>query len=177
MAKGKPGKYDHVLPGLRRDAPEDVKSCQDEINAVKAKVTDRDARSMAIEYAKLRRARVLLDEEISALFIQIKAYEQLLADSQERQAAGWGDYGVKDNAIKLADGAVVRVRQRPQGKVVDAEAFRIWCIENGYERQLSLHPSRMDSIVKERLVAGEAPPDGTEAVSYTQVSYGKGDDD
>jgi len=42
-------------------------------------------------------------------------------------------------------------------------------MENGYERQLQLHASTMNAIVKERLIAGEAEPDGCEAFARTKI--------
>jgi len=97
----------------------------------------------------------------------------LLQRSQEHGEPGWGQYGVKDNALRLPDGSTVRVDQEPQARVMDKEAFRLWCIANGYERQMKLHHGTMNGIVKERALAGEPGPDGTETYAYTKVVFVK----
>lgn len=43
----------------------------------------------------------------------------------------------------------------------------------GFERQLQLWPSTMNAITKERLLAGEPPPDGVEATAKTMIRLSK----
>lgn len=184
------GKYARIIPNLQPLPPEDP-SFQAKIEEVKKTVTDRDAYSLAESYAIFRKGSgpELTKDEITKLLVRlgkdgiqalasrcevyVRAYEQLLDDSQSQQADGWGKYGVKDNALRLPGGETIRIEKEPSGKVVDKEAFRLWCIENGYERQLQLHYQTMNTIIKERLLAGEAEPDGTEAYAYTKVKYVK----
>lgn len=166
------GKYDAIMPTLPKAPPADP-SYQEKVDELKRSVTDRSAISLASQYVDMRARKAALDAQLYDVNMRIAAYEQLLADSQEQQAAGWGDYGVKDNAIKLPSGDTIRIQREPSGKVVNKEAFRLWCIYNGYENQLQLWPSTMNGIVKERLVAGEPVPDGTEAYAYTKVVFTK----
>lgn len=167
MPKPKPGKYDHLLGALQPLPPEDPRR-QDKINELKAAMTH-DGTELARNYIELRRQKDDLKERLSDVQLQIDAYEQRLVESQEVQSGGWGDYGAKDNALRLPTGEVVRVQPEPTGKVVDKEAFRIWCVKNGYERQLQLWPSTMNALVKERLLAGEPEPDGCEAFVYNKI--------
>lgn len=184
------GKYDSVLPGLK-PLPAADPSYQDKVDGVKRLITDRDAFKLAQGYAVLRKGsgpplsavesegliKRLGKDGLKALAstceVLVKAYEQLLEESQDAGAAGWGMFGVKDNALRLPSGETVRIQKEPYGKVIDKEKFRQWCVANGYETQLQLWPSTMNALVKERLMAGEAEPDGTEAFSYTEVQFVK----
>jgi hypothetical protein len=165
------GKYDSVVPGLPKLKEEPA--YQERVDEVKSGIAMREPVVLASQYAALRLKKDLLNEELSGVNLEIVAYEQLLVASQENGEAGWGAYGVKPNAIRLPSGYTIRVHHEPYGKVMDKEAFRIWCIQNGYERQLQLWPSRMNSLVKERLIAGENPPEGCEAFGVDKVEFVK----
>lgn len=100
-----------------------------------------------------------------------EACVQLLVASQERGDEAWGKYGVKDNAMRLEGGETIRVQSEPYGQVKDKEAFRLWCIDNGYEKSLQLWPATMNAIAKERCVNGEPNPDGVEVFRKDIVKY------
>jgi len=168
----KPGKYDAIIPSLPK-MPASDPSYQERVEAAKADITNKDAVAMATEYVRLRKVKDIINADLSAVQLLITAHEQLLDISQEAQSAGWGDYGVKDNSVKLPTGEAVRIQREPAGKVVDEEAFRLWGIANGYERQMKLHHGTMNGIVKERALAGEPGPDGTETYAYTKVVFVK----
>jgi len=168
----KPGKYDAIIPSLPK-MPASDPSYQERVEAAKAEIPNKDAVAMATEYVRLRKLKDAINDELSAVQLLITAHEQLLDVSQEAEEPGWGLYGTKDNAIKLASGETVRIQREPAGKVVDREAWRQWGVANGYERQMALHPGTMNSIVKERLLSGEACPEGTEAYVYTKVVFVK----
>lgn len=172
------GKYAAVLAerNLPKAPPADA-GWQARIDATKANILTRDATRMAEAYVEHRRRKAAIEETLGQLNTVIAAYEQLLAESQEQGAEGWGAYGVKPNAIRLATGETVRVTREPQAKVVDKEAFRRWAIANGYESQLQLMWQTTNGIVKERLLAGEPEPPGTEAYSYTKIVLVKGGDE
>jgi hypothetical protein len=157
------------LPDLPKLPPDPSK--QDKIEDVKMTVVDRSARTLAETYIDLRREKNRIQKELSDINVRVEAYEQLLEDSKETGLGGWGQYGVKDNALRLSTGDTIRVQKEPYGQVVDKEAFRQWCIANGYERQLQLWPSTMSSIVKERLISGEPEPDGCETYAKTTIVY------
>jgi len=169
------GKYALILPQLKKAEPEDP-GYQEKVEEAKRKITTRDAVKLAEDYIFFRSKKEEINRTLYAINLMLAAYEQLLDDSQERQAAGWGDYGVSDNSIKLATGALIRVQREPQAKILDKEAYRLWCINNEYERQMHLAWATTNSIVKERLVAGLPAPDGCEANSFTKVYYTKGDE-
>lgn len=164
------GIYDAVLP---KDAPttDPDSKRQEKIDRIKSEIGKPDAVTLGMVYASLRKEKADIEERLYSVGLRISAVEQLLMDSQAAADAEWGQYGAKDNAIRLASGDVIRIDREPQGKVVDKEAFRLWCIENGYERQLQLWPSRMNSICKERLKAGEPEPDGCDISTYKKIVF------
>lgn len=168
-----PGKYDAVLPNLRPRPVEDA-GWQAQVDAEKAKIDADGGTELTMLYALARAEKDVKAAEMAIINIRVAALEQLLCDSQDAKAEGWGQYGVAENALRLPDGSTVRVQAEPYGKVVDKEAFRLWCLENGYERQLQLWPATMNAIVKERLLQGEPEPDGVEAYSYKKVFFTEG---
>lgn len=166
------GKYDAITPLLPKLQPDDP-SRQQKIDAVKNGVTNRDAIPLATEFIRLRLLKDDMESDLKAVNLMIEVYEQLLAESQEAERAGWGEYGVKENALRLPDGDTVRIEIQPYGQVKDKEAFRLWCLKNGYERQMHLWPSTTNAVVKERLFTGDPSPDGCEAFQKTTVKYVK----
>lgn len=164
------GKYDAVLPGLKPLPPSDL-SYQEKVERVKADVGLRQADELAEAYIALRHEKKAVEKQLYDVNLRIEAHEQLLAESQERGGAGWGEYGVKENALRLSSGDTVRIQREPYGQVRDKEAFRLWCIANGYERQLQLWPTTMNAVCKERLMVGEPEPDGCETFAKTKVVY------
>jgi hypothetical protein len=167
MAKPRPGKYDHVLQNLSPLPPEDPKR-QEVIDQIKESL-GHDATLIARGYINFRTRKEELKAALSEVQIQIDAHEQALTESQEIQSAGWGEYGAKDNMLRLSTGETIRIDHEPMGKVVDKEAFRVWCINNGYERQLQLWPTTTNAICKERLLAGKPEPDGCETFAWRKV--------
>lgn len=168
MARAKPGKYDLVLPGLKPLPPSDLE-WQAKVEAVKIKLTNRDPVALATRYIELREQKDTLKAALQLVELQVEAHEQLLIASEDASEYAWGRYGVKPNALRLEAGHTIRVQPEPYGRVEDKEKFRLWCIANGYERQLQLWPSTMNTIIKERLLAGDPEPDGTQAYAYYKV--------
>lgn len=173
MARSKPGKYDSVLPGLPKLPPADL-TYQEKVQQFKDGVGTRDAVLIAGDYVTLRAKEAELKAELSKIHLAMEALEQLLTESQEIQAAGWGDYGVKENALRLPTGETIRVQPEPYAYVKDKEAFRQWAIANGYERQMTLPWQTTNTLVKERLLQGEPEPDGCEAFCKTKIVLVKG---
>lgn len=178
MAKRRPGTYDAILPDLKPRPIEDP-GWQAKVDNEKARITTEDsgpnnAPLLVQHYALARAEKELKAAELAIINVRVAALEQLLTESQDHGDEGWGQYGVADNALRLPDGSTVRIQKEPYGKVVDKEAFRLWCIENGYGDQLMLWPSTTNLVVKERLLAGEPEPAGIEAFFLTKVVFSEG---
>lgn len=175
MAKKKPGKYDAVVKELAPRPPDDP-SRQERLETIKKLLLvqnngDLSANDLADSYALARRRLAEIETAAYNIGLVIEALTQMLCASQDAGAEGWGQYGVADNAIRLPDGSTIRHQREPYGKVTDKEAFRKWCIANGYENQLQLWPTTMNAITKERLVKGEPEPDGVTAYSYSKLVF------
>ena len=172
MARRDPGKYDAVLEGKPKIPLEDNPVRQMEIDQLKEEFKGQPAVNLAMKYAVTRRRRDLLKAQESALQLELDALTQMLiASEDEGTDPAWGAYGANDNAIRLPNGDSLRINHEPASNVVDAEAFRLWCIENGYERKLQLHAGTRESIVAERMLAAEPPPDGLEVGTWTKLTF------
>lgn len=115
---------------------------------------------LAARYAALRAEKDVLDEASSVVQLKLDAIAQMVIDQYEAEGL---------TLLRLDDGQKVSIEYQPGAKVEDREKFRLWCIANGLERSLALHPSTTLSMVKERLLAGEPEPDGIVVTSRTTV--------
>ena len=172
-----PGKYDAILPSLP-SMPVENQSYQDKVEQVKAALTagsDAGCTPTALDlaqlYAQLRATKDVLEDQVSAINLQLEAVTQLLVASQDAGEEGWGAYGVEDNAIRMADGSTIRVQFDITGQVKDKEAYRLWCLENGYGQKMQLWPTTTNAIVKERLMAGEPEPAGVQAFKRNKLVF------
>ena len=166
-----------ILRGLA-DAEEVIKHVID--LAKRAVGEKQNAASVARAWADVRAIDDAIDGWRANVQMLLDAYEQLMLKKME-------DEGIK--SLSLESGATVSTFGEPYGRVVDKEAFRLWCVApadrcmtchfgehdltaghpyhpgGGLERQLQLWPSTMSSLVKERTLQGEAPPDGVEVMA------------
>lgn len=115
-----------------------------------------------------------LEEILYRVNMRLAALEQLLISSYEKEDEGWGMYGATPTMIRMKNGGSVSVQPEPVGKVLDKEAFRLWCINNGLEHSLQLWPTTANAIAKERYVNGEPDPDGMKTYSRMKVVLRKG---
>jgi hypothetical protein len=172
MARRQPGKYDAVLQGKPNLPLESNPSRQMEIDQLKEKYEGASAEILAMEYSIARHKRDLLRAQESELQLELDTLMQMLVDSEDQKIdPAWGAYGANDNAIRLPNGDTLRINKEPASTVVDPEAFRQWCIANGYERKLQLHAGTRESIVAERMLAAEPPPDGLEVGTWSKLTF------
>jgi hypothetical protein len=82
------------------------------------------------------------------------ALEQFLKEAYEAEGL---------TSLNVDGLGTLSINPQPVGKVIDKDAFRQWCMANGYEEALSLPHQTMSSIVRERLLEGHAMPPGIEA--------------
>lgn len=169
MAKRKPGIYDKVLPGLPVAPPQDIKY-QEKVDKVKQELRG-SAQELVASYIDARERDLDIKKMEYENNIRLEALTQLLAESENRGDAGWGDYGAQDNALRTLNGDQIRVQPEPYMQVKNKEDFRLWCIANGYEKQLQLWPSTANAVGKELLVAGMEPPDGCEMFKRNKIVF------
>lgn len=120
----------------------------------------RHASVLAESYMQLRAIKDIIATWQSSVQLLLDAYTELMVDQLEVEGM---------SGLKLGDGRSITTYDEPVGVVKDKEAFRLWCIKNGYETKLQMWPSTMNSLVKERLMTGEEEPDGVEVFARTVV--------
>jgi hypothetical protein len=77
--------------------------------------------------------------------------------------------------MRLENGASVSTYSEPYGKVVDSEALRQWALSDpDLSRKMALPWMTINSLTKERTLAGEAPPPGVEVFAKQLVRLNKG---
>lgn len=122
------------------------------------------ASGAARSYADARFVLDAITEWKASAQLLVDVYERMMTDRMEAEGIA---------SLKLSTGASISTYAEPYGKVVDREAFRLWCIANGYETELRLWPSSTASIVRERALAGTRQPNGVEVTAKTQVRMSK----
>lgn len=119
---------------------------------------------LAQGYALARKIKDALGDLESSAQLLIDAYEGLMVAQMEVEGVA---------SMRLIDGSSVSTYQEPYPKVVDKELFRVWCIQQGLEKEMHLWPSRTAKLVKEMLLGGEAEPPGVETYAKTMVRLNK----
>lgn len=168
---GKPGKYAHITSRLPKFVDPDtdrVTILTATIQAIKDETSKAgrhlNASYVATQYETIRLEKTEVEEKLFDLNFQIQAFEQLLNDYYEVEGI---------TSLKLDSGCSVRIQYEPYANVVDRQAFRQWCLSQGFEDQMQLHPSTTQALVKERLLDGENEPDGVKAYVKSKIVYTK----
>jgi len=175
MAGKKPGRFAHVIHSLPRTfaSTSDDAPSQDKVDAVKRAIIEEfqeehngrlpSAADLAREWADMRAAKDLIEENLRTINAQIAAVTQLMVNQYETE-------GIEK--LHLETGEAPRVQYEPYFSVEDPDKFRRWCIANGYERSLTLPWQTRVSIGKDALLSEEGPgtiPDGLKAWNRPKI--------
>lgn len=163
MAKGK---YQHVMDRLKIDLGTEPEY-QVKVEKVKAKVLESlplHATALARRYIEIRTQKDKLKGELESVQLELTAVEQLMAAQYEAEGV---------TSMNVEGLGTVRVTPEPKAKIVDRDAFREWCIENGYERALALPWSTTNAVLKQRLLEGLTEPSGLEARYQNGIFFTK----
>jgi hypothetical protein len=187
------GKYAKVVKKLPKFQGKDAQDQR--IAALAQAITQepdflRQASALAASYTKLRAMRILLDHVESSLELRTKAIEQLALDQFENEATlairldegvvlfeeAMADLvdeimAVRSTDLKLNLSPTVYYQSEPYAVVEDKDKFRKWCVENELGEQLQLWPTTTQSIVKQRLLAGDTLPDGVTATNKPKLTF------
>lgn len=172
MAKKKPGKYAHILPGLP-DLPIDA-GRQQEIDALKAALREEGCtspRNLVKRYTELRHQSDALHDQLQAVNRTIEALTEIVHESQLRQEEGWGAYGADSNAFLLANGDRIRIDMEPYSSIEDQEAVLQWAAKEGLQRYLMFHWQALNRIAKDALLAGQPTPPGVKIFKKKKIVY------
>jgi len=120
------------------------------------------ASDIAHLYSDLRDLKDALDVFASDLNVRVAAAEQRMWDGFEAQ---------KLEKVGLDGGGSVSVTQDVTIQVTDAAALNAWARENGLESKLTLYHSTVESIMRERILAGDAVPAFIKVGSINKTTY------
>jgi hypothetical protein len=162
-------KYEAVFQRLEKILNTEPKH-QEKIDAVKKAMREEPsfelhASSLAAEYTNVRREKDGIEKTLSDCQVRLDAVFQMMCEQFEVE-------GTK--AITLENGDNVRIQPKIYASVVDAEVFRLWCLEQGLERQMTLHPQTAKSLINQRLFEGDPEPPGTKASVVDSAVFTKG---
>lgn len=118
------------------------------------------AARLAQEWADLRAAKDDLEEQASAIQVQIDAYAQLLVNQYEAE-------GIEK--VYLETGDAPRLQYEAYAQVEDGALFFDWCVKHGYKNSLQLPWQTRNKIVKEMLQAGEPEPNGIKIFNHPKI--------
>lgn len=197
MAKKKTGKYAAVLatrpkfdpiPPERKDvvemtkqrvldatpAPDDppMLMVMKDVDLLMLNITDiaihatsgrRWASEFARVYAELRAIKDKLENWVSNVNLLVEVYQILMVDQLDVEGI---------SSLKLANGQPIVTYEEPYTQVTDREAFRVWCLAEGFERKMMLPWSTANAHVKKMLINGEPEPPGVTVYGKTVVRLG-----
>lgn len=144
-------KFGH-LPRLVETEGTDNKQ-RTKVNSFKDGYKGLSTTDLATAYTRLRDEKDDIEEEIKILNAKITAIQELMIDKFEAEEI---------SAIRTQNGYLVSSKYDPYASVKDKEAFIAWVKKEGYEGLLSVQWQTMNSMTKELIEAGMAPPDGVE---------------
>lgn len=175
----KPGKYDAVMHKLPKLQPEKT-PYQLKVEAVKSElrrpVEDggeglTKAAALARRYAELRREQDRLAGLVYDNNMWVEACNQLLIASQEKAEEGWGEFGAKENTLRLISGDVMRVQPEVYVNINDPAAVRKFFNENNLADKLQPGLKDLADLSKDRLLTGQAEVPGTKLFIKSKVVF------
>lgn len=156
----------HVLAAQTTNIDTKLKQAEALLHDVNAAIVGgtngkRWASEFARLYALVRHVRERVGTLDSLFSVTEEAYKVLMVNQMEVEG---------EDSIRLTDGQLISTYPEPYAKIVDRDAFREWCIQQELGRQLQLPWQTTNSLLKQRLIAGEPEPPGIEAHSITRIS-------
>jgi len=160
------GKYADVVSKLSRIG----QPRSERVEKVREQYRSKSAIDLARVYADLRRAKDEVEDTLSSINVRIEAIASLLITAYEQEGV---------SSLKIAEtGQSVSVQSEPiaafegttpEERAAAKERFRLWCITNGFERQMALHPQTTQALVKQMLLDGQPEPDGIKAYALDKL--------
>jgi predicted acyl esterase len=115
-------------------------------------------------YNQKRLEKDALNEQLSDVNLELEALTQILVDKLEETGL---------TQVRLTDGSTLSLKDEPYTKVTDRETFVAWIKSQGLDALLSVNYMSANSLVKERLMAGEPAPDGVDVFLKTSLTRRK----
>lgn len=125
------------------------------------------ALELASCYRKARHVKEEIDAHLHIAELYLTTYIQLMCDS----------YQTEDVTTRyFPDGTAVRVQPEPYASVEDKVKFHKWCLDNGYEDEMTLPWGTVNATTKELLDKGLPQPDGIKIWFKEKVVLAQGKD-
>jgi len=143
------GKWDAVNQKLSKLPPEFREGGLEYYQRVvltSQEVKTRDVAELVRAWKTFKAEEKQLEVQAKAIRLRLRAYELLIEKTYE---------GSGITTLKLEDVGSLRVEPSPHAVVTDKETFHNWCIEEGLQASMNLLWQTTNSLIKERLEAGE----------------------
>jgi len=125
----------------------------------------RHADTIARTYAEVRREAEKKAAELSEIKLRLETIKLLMIEQYEVEGT---------TGLTLSGGDKIRWEPAPHLVMLNKEEFRLWCIEQGLERDMVLPWQKANSIAKEMKLAGRPEPPGAEVYMLPKVVFTKG---
>jgi hypothetical protein len=120
---------------------------------------------LAALFGVCREAKEQLENEISEYNVRLEALSQMLCEALENQGF---------DKVTLSSGATGYLQDTPYPVVRDKEKVLAWIKKHKMQSLLGVNYQTLKGVTNERLVAGQAPPDGVEVYLKTQFRLRNG---
>jgi len=157
------GKYADLAKTYPAALPKDG-AFQANVEALKKKVKKRKPADLAALYDRLRKEKDVLDAQVSEHNVKVAAAEQLLWAAYEQA-------GIE--SLALTDGRKIGVTDDISVSIEDREQLHAWIRTNKLESLMTVYSKTVESLTKQRLLAGQPAPDGVKLGSFKKTSYTK----
>jgi hypothetical protein len=121
-----------------------------------------NAGSLTRGYLWTRRIEDALADMEKRKNLLLQAYKDLVVDYYEIEGS---------TSVKISEGEGARLSYEPHAVVKDRDAYRKWCLREGFGEQMMLPWQTTNADLKDRLEHGLPEPDGVEAFQDVKIIY------
>ena len=138
---------------------------QERVDQAKRKLQVTTQVELANALIAIRAEKDAAKDALSEINVRLVAVEQILIDAFET---------VGVTSIRLESGESISTQIKPWARIDNKQAFRDWCLKNGYRDSLTLPWQTTNALVADRLSEGLPEPDGISTYKQTAVILRKG---
>lgn len=156
MAKN--GKYRHLRGKL--PAFENPPAWEEKVSEAKQNYLKLDTTELGREFANFKVQKSNLEANIKSINTELEALSQLLVERLET-----GDL----EAIELANGIKVGIRDEPYTSIDDQKKFYAWIKKTRQTNLLKINFQTLNAMVKDMIISGKKNPPGTKVFMKTSA--------
>jgi hypothetical protein len=163
------GKYKYLRGKLPKF--ENPPAWQEKVMVAKKVYAALDTTDLGREFASFKVSKAALEENIKLLNTELEAMSQLIVERLET-----GEL----EAIELANGIKVGIRDEPYTSIDDQKKFYAWIKKTKQTGLLKINFQTLNAMTKEMIIAGKKNPPGTKVFMKTSAKVTgipKGDDE